>query len=55
MDVLLTDLCARALIVELAAENTDEGILEILDGHQEDLIRLGSNGRRDMTRLNGHG
>jgi hypothetical protein len=29
MDVLLTDICARALIIEPAAGNTDDGILEI--------------------------
>jgi hypothetical protein len=41
MDVLLTDICARALTIELAAENTDDGILEILDEHQDDLIEMG--------------
>ena len=41
MDVLLIDMCARALIIELAAGNTDDGILEILDEHQDELIRLG--------------
>jgi hypothetical protein len=41
MDVLLTDICARALIMELEAGNTDDGILEILDEHQDELIRMG--------------
>jgi len=58
MDVLLTDICARALIIELAAGNTDDGILEILDAHQDELIRLGlthewlqENGRSDIPYL----
>jgi hypothetical protein len=55
MDVLLTDICARALIIELAAGSTDDGILEILDAHQDELIRLGlthewlqENGKSDI-------
>jgi hypothetical protein len=30
MDVLLTDICASALTIELAAVNTDDDIVEIL-------------------------
>ena len=41
MDVLLTDINGRALVIELAAGNTDDGILEILEEHKEELIWLG--------------
>ena len=41
MDVLLTDICAKALTIELAAVNTDDGILEILEEHQDVLIQMG--------------
>ncbi len=39
MDVLLTDICARTLIILPAAGNTDDGVLKILDEHQDKLVR----------------